>query len=63
VNAAIGIAVGAGAAGVAIATTVVTLVVLAVLPPVEAFFQRWAHRRGVHSPLIRKADTTDRDNG
>ena len=63
VNAAIGIAAGVGAAGVAVATTVVTLVVLAVLPPIEGFFQRWAHRRGVHSPLIRKADTTDRLKG
>ena len=53
VNAAIGMAAGAGAAGVAIGTTVVTLVVLIALPPVETFFQRWAHRRGVpqaHQP-------------
>jgi len=47
VNAAIGMAAGAGAKGLAAATTVVTLVVLAVLPPIEAFFERWADRRGV----------------
>src|SRR5215470_6227113 len=47
VNAAIGMAAGAGAKGLAAATTVVTLVVLAVLPPIEGFFERWAERRGV----------------
>lgn len=46
VIAAIGMAVGAGAYALAVATTVVTLVVLAVLPPVEGFFERWANRRG-----------------
>lgn len=45
VNAAIGMAVGAGAPGLAISTTIVTLLVLAALQPAEAFFQRWAHRR------------------
>jgi putative Mg2+ transporter-C (MgtC) family protein len=49
VNAAIGMAVGAGAHALAIAATVVTLVILAVLPPIEAFFERWAGRRGVSS--------------
>jgi putative Mg2+ transporter-C (MgtC) family protein len=63
VVAAIGMAVGAGSAGVAIGTTVVTLVVLAVLPPIEGFFQRWAHRRGVHPPLMGRTDTTDRLKG
>ena len=47
VVAAIGMAVGAGAHGLATATTAVTLVILAVLPPVENFFERWAVRRGV----------------
>jgi putative Mg2+ transporter-C (MgtC) family protein len=47
VNAAIGMAVGAGMPTLATATTIVTLVVLAVLPPIEAFFERWADRRGV----------------
>jgi putative Mg2+ transporter-C (MgtC) family protein len=47
VNAAIGMAVGAGFHGLATATTVVTLVILAVLPPIETFFERWAERRGV----------------
>jgi len=45
VNAAIGMAVGAGALEIAIAATVLTLVVLAALHPVESFFLRWAHRR------------------
>jgi putative Mg2+ transporter-C (MgtC) family protein len=49
VNAAIGMAVGAGMTGVAVGTTIVTLLVLAALPPVESFFQRWAHKRGVKS--------------
>jgi putative Mg2+ transporter-C (MgtC) family protein len=49
VNAAIGMAVGAGAYGLALVTTVVTLVVLAVLPPIETFFERWARRRGERS--------------
>ena len=40
VNAAIGMAAGAGEAGLATAATVITLVVLAALPPVEAFFER-----------------------
>jgi uncharacterized membrane protein YhiD involved in acid resistance len=38
-------AAGAGAADVAVGTAVVTLLVLAGLPPIESFFQRWAHRR------------------
>jgi putative Mg2+ transporter-C (MgtC) family protein len=40
VNAAIGMAAGAGLFVLATATTVVTLVVLAVLPPVEDYFDR-----------------------
>jgi|SRR5690349_13159927 putative Mg2+ transporter-C (MgtC) family protein len=47
VNAAIGMAVGAGANALAITATVVSLIVLAVLEPIETFFERWAHRRGV----------------
>ena len=47
VNAAIGMAAGAGMPALATATTVVTLVILAVLPPIETFFERWAQRRGV----------------
>jgi putative Mg2+ transporter-C (MgtC) family protein len=47
VNAAIGMAVGAGAHVLATATTIVTLAILALLPPIEAFFERWAERRGV----------------
>ena len=40
VNAAIGMACGAGQFGMAAVATLATLVVLAVLPPVEAFFER-----------------------
>src|SRR4029450_337408 len=39
-NAAIGMAAGAGGAGLAVAATVVTLIVLAVLPPIEQYFDR-----------------------
>jgi len=42
VNAAIGMACGAGQLTLATAATVVTLIVLAVLPPVEAYFERRA---------------------
>lgn len=47
VNAAIGMSVGVGMTSVAVGTTTITLVVLVGLTPLEAFFQRWAHRRGV----------------
>jgi putative Mg2+ transporter-C (MgtC) family protein len=40
VNAAIGMAVGAGMPGLAIVAAIVTLVVLALLPPLEAYFER-----------------------
>jgi putative Mg2+ transporter-C (MgtC) family protein len=52
VNAAIGMAAGAGLPGLAVAATVVTLVVLALLPPLEGYFER---RAGV-----RPADHTSR---
>jgi putative Mg2+ transporter-C (MgtC) family protein len=42
VNAAIGMAAGAGQFAMATAATVVTLFVLAVLPPIEAYFERRA---------------------
>lgn len=42
VNAAIGMAAGAGEATLATATTAITLVVLAVLPPLEDYFERRA---------------------
>jgi len=50
VNAAIGMAVGVGMTGIAVGATVVTLLILVALTPLEAFFQRWAHRRGIKSP-------------
>jgi putative Mg2+ transporter-C (MgtC) family protein len=42
VNAAIGMAAGTGAYAIATATTFLTLVVLAVLPPIETYFERRA---------------------
>ena len=42
VNAAVGMAAGTGQFAMATVATVVTLVVLALLPPVEAFFERRA---------------------
>jgi len=45
VNAAIGMAVGAGQFAIAAATTIVTLIVLAVLGPLEAYLERRAGRR------------------
>ena len=50
VNAAIGMAVGVGMTGIAVGATVVTLLILVALTPLEAFFQRWAHRRGIKLP-------------
>jgi putative Mg2+ transporter-C (MgtC) family protein len=52
VNAAIGMAAGAGAHTLAVATTIVTLITLAVLPPIEGFFERWADRRGIRRPTV-----------
>jgi putative Mg2+ transporter-C (MgtC) family protein len=42
VNAAVGMAAGAGEYAMAVVTTVVTLIILAVLPPIEAYFERRA---------------------
>ncbi len=47
VNAAVGMAAGAGEFLMATMTTVITLVVLAVLPPIEAYFERRAGRTGI----------------
>jgi len=54
VNAAIGMAVGSGEYQLAVMSTVVTLIVLAVLEPIERFFENWAVRRGVHQHDERK---------
>ena len=51
VNAAVGMAAGAGQYAMATAATVLTLVVLAVLPPLEAYFDR---RAGVENPSHRE---------
>jgi putative Mg2+ transporter-C (MgtC) family protein len=53
VNAAIGMAAGAGDWRLAIAGTALTLVVLALLPPVETFFER---RSGALDRLRKTAD-------
>ena len=50
VNAAIGMAAGAGELGLATATTTLTLVVLVVLPPIEAYFERRAGISTLHNP-------------
>jgi putative Mg2+ transporter-C (MgtC) family protein len=52
VNAAIGMAAGAGQYALATMTTAITLVVLAVLPPIEAFVDRRAARTDLddHAP-------------
>ncbi len=42
VNAAVGMAAGAGLFAIAVSATAMTLVVLALLPPVEAYFERRA---------------------
>jgi putative Mg2+ transporter-C (MgtC) family protein len=47
VNAAVGMAAGAGYYAMAATTTFITLIVLAVLPPIEAYFER---RGGVTNP-------------
>jgi putative Mg2+ transporter-C (MgtC) family protein len=51
VNAAVGMAAGAGLFEMATATAALTLIVLAVLPPIESYFER---RAGGGSPRDRK---------
>jgi len=48
VNAAVGMAAGAGLYVIAIAATVIALVVLAVLPPLESYFERRAGMANTH---------------
>ncbi len=50
VNAAIGVAAGMGQYALATATAVLTLVVLGVLPPIEAYFERRAGLIDRHRP-------------
>jgi putative Mg2+ transporter-C (MgtC) family protein len=50
VNAAIGVAAGMGQYALATVTTVITLVVLGVLPPIEAYFERRAGLTDSHHP-------------
>jgi putative Mg2+ transporter-C (MgtC) family protein len=50
VNAAIGVAAGTGQFMLATAATVLTLLVLAVLPPVEAYFEHREGWRDQHQP-------------
>jgi putative Mg2+ transporter-C (MgtC) family protein len=42
VNAAVGLAAGAGQFGIAVLGTVITLIVLVLLPPIEGYFERRA---------------------
>lgn len=48
VNAAVGMAAGAGAIAMAMIATAITLVVLAVLPPIEAYAERRVGRTNPH---------------
>jgi putative Mg2+ transporter-C (MgtC) family protein len=50
VNAAIGVAAGMGEYALASATAAITLVVLAILPPIEAYFERRAGLVARHRP-------------
>jgi len=50
VNAAVGIAAGAGQFGLATFTAALTLVVLVLLPPVETYFERRAGWPNRHRP-------------
>lgn len=50
VNAAIGVAAGMGQYALATATAVLTLVVLGILPPIEAYFERRAGLINRHRP-------------
>ena len=50
VNAAVGMAAGAGEPALAAGTTLLTLVVLAVLPPVEGYFERRTGAPNCHVP-------------
>jgi putative Mg2+ transporter-C (MgtC) family protein len=54
VNAAIGMAAGAGEAGIATAATAITLLVLAALPPIELYFERRAGLTDEHAASARK---------
>jgi len=51
VNAAIGMAAGAGESGLATMATAITLAVLAVLPPIEAFVERRVGRTDLNDHL------------
>jgi putative Mg2+ transporter-C (MgtC) family protein len=58
VNAAVGVAAGAGEFALAASATALTLVVLAVLPPIEGYFERRAgspndHEHGLTKPEVR----------
>ena len=50
VNAAIGVAAGMGQYALATVTAALTLIVLAVLPPIEAYFERRAGWTDGHRP-------------
>lgn len=56
VNAAIGVAAGAGEMAIAVGATMITLIVLVVVPPIERFFER---RAGFDNPAHRRDDDDD----
>jgi putative Mg2+ transporter-C (MgtC) family protein len=58
VNAAVGIAAGAGELALAASATALTLIVLAVLPPIEDYFERRTGITNCHTP-----DYKDRSQG
>jgi putative Mg2+ transporter-C (MgtC) family protein len=59
VNAAVGIAAGSGAFALAAVATALTLVVLAVLPPIEAYFERRTGTSNAHQPELLKPEVHD----
>jgi putative Mg2+ transporter-C (MgtC) family protein len=60
VNAAVGVAAGAGEYSLAASATVLTLVVLAVLPPIEGYFERRTGAPNCHVPGLSKPEGRDR---
>ncbi len=60
VNAAVGVAAGAGEYGLAASATALTLVVLALLPPIEAYFERRTGAPNCHVPGFSEPKVRDR---
>jgi putative Mg2+ transporter-C (MgtC) family protein len=60
VNAAVGVAAGAGEFALATAATALTLVVLALLPPIERYFERRSGSPNAHDPACPKPEAGHR---